>query len=145
MTEKELADERRRLLTLEIAEQGLSSIAVRLKKPSSQILDMATGRKSFGDGAARIMGPIIRPDLPRDWLIFADSHEKATQMTGQADSEDRNRADNVSRLNPINPLVKELVTVAESISDRGIAELIGRAKEVFLQHPRANPSKGKLQ
>ena len=45
---------------------------------------------------------------------------------------------NVSKLNLTNPLVKELVEVAELISDRGIAELIGRAKEISIQHPRAN-------
>jgi|JI6StandDraft_1071083.scaffolds.fasta_scaffold827605_1 hypothetical protein len=66
------------------------------------------------------------------WLVY-----------GHKDDDDK--SGNVSRLNPINPLVKELVEVAESISDRGIAELIGRAKEVSLQHPRDNHRKEKRQ
>lgn len=37
----------------------------------------------------------------------------------------------------IPPLVAELIAVAETISDRGQAELIGRAKELALHHPRS--------
>lgn len=37
----------------------------------------------------------------------------------------------------IPPLITELITVAYTISDRGQAELIGRAKELALMHPRA--------
>lgn len=51
----------------------------------------------------------------------------------------------VLKFNPTNPLVKELAEVAQSISDRGIAELIGRAKEVSLQHPRGTNRKEKLK
>lgn len=39
------------------------------------------------------------------------------------------------------PLLAELITVAETISDRGRAELIGRAKELALLHPRAKPNR----
>lgn len=52
---------------------------------------------------------------------------------------------NVSRFSPTNPLIKELADVAESISDRGIVELIGRAKEISLQYPRDKGSKEKRQ
>lgn len=38
------------------------------------------------------------------------------------------------------PLVLELVAVAESISERGQAELIGRAKELARTHPRVQPN-----
>lgn len=37
----------------------------------------------------------------------------------------------------IQPLTAELIAVAETISDRGQAELIGRAKELALHHPRS--------
>jgi transcriptional regulator with XRE-family HTH domain len=37
----------------------------------------------------------------------------------------------------IPPLITELTAVAYTISDRGQAELIGRAKELALLHPRA--------
>lgn len=37
----------------------------------------------------------------------------------------------------IPPLISELIAVAETISDRGQAELIGRAKELALHHPRS--------
>lgn len=39
------------------------------------------------------------------------------------------------------PLIAELVTVAETINDRGQAELIGRAKELALLHPRSKPNR----
>lgn len=42
---------------------------------------------------------------------------------------------------PAAPLIAELVSIAERISDRGQAELIGRAKEVALLHPRAKPNR----
>lgn len=42
---------------------------------------------------------------------------------------------------PTAPLIAELVSIAERISDRGQAELIGRAKEVALLHPRAKPNR----
>ena len=35
------------------------------------------------------------------------------------------------------PLISELTEIADSMSDRGQAELIGRAKELALRHPRA--------
>lgn len=37
----------------------------------------------------------------------------------------------------IPPLIEELIAVAHTLSDRGQAELIGRAKELALLHPRA--------
>jgi transcriptional regulator with XRE-family HTH domain len=38
---------------------------------------------------------------------------------------------------PVAPLITELLAVAERMNDRGIAELIGRAKELAAQHPKA--------
>lgn len=127
MTEKELADERRRLLNLEIKDQGLSSIAGRLKKPSSQILDMAMGRKSFGDGAARIMGPIIRPDLPRDWLIFADSHEQAIPI-------DRSNLVTPDFSEKIPPRVAEIRDMALQLDDYHLGLLAGEARGILKQY-----------
>ena len=56
------------------------------------------------------------------------------------------KAGNISALStqepaPVPPLIAELVSIAERISDRGQAELIGRAKEVALLHPRAKPNR----
>lgn len=56
------------------------------------------------------------------------------------------KAGNISALStqepaPMPPLIAELVGIAERISDRGQAELIGRAKEVALLHPRAKPNR----
>lgn len=42
---------------------------------------------------------------------------------------------------PEAPLMEELVTIAERINDRGQAELIGRAKELALAHPRAKANR----
>ena len=72
--EEELVTRRRRLLKQEINKTSQADVARRANKPDRQIGDMAEGRKSFGDSVAREIGPLIRPDLPRDWLIFADEH-----------------------------------------------------------------------
>lgn len=55
-------------------------------------------------------------------------------------------ADNVVGLgvrepSPMPPLITELMAVAESINDRGLAELIGRAKEMAAQHPKARANR----
>jgi transcriptional regulator with XRE-family HTH domain len=44
---------------------------------------------------------------------------------------------------PFPPLVQEVIELALSMSDRGKIELIGRAKELAVQHPlhKANPAK----
>lgn len=50
------------------------------------------------------------------------------------------QADNITRLTVQEPgpapLIAELIAIAETISDRGQAELIGRAHEVARLHPR---------
>lgn len=38
---------------------------------------------------------------------------------------------------PLPPLLADLLTVAELLSERGQCELIGRAKEMVITHPRA--------
>jgi len=72
MTKDEIVAARRTLLAREISSQGLSVVAKLSKKPDRQINDMAAGRKSFGDGIAKEIGPLIRPDLSRDWLVYPD-------------------------------------------------------------------------
>ena len=51
------------------------------------------------------------------------------------------QADNITRLSVQEPrtppLMAELMAIAETISDRGQAELIGRAHEIARLHPRA--------
>lgn len=42
---------------------------------------------------------------------------------------------------PIDPLRAELLALLETMSERGIIELIGRAKEVALAHPRAKANR----
>lgn len=72
--DEELVARRRRLLKQEIDKTSQADVARRAGKPDRQIGDMAEGRKSFGDSVAREIGPLLRPDLPRDWLIFADEY-----------------------------------------------------------------------
>lgn len=73
-TDQELVTRRRQLLKQEIDKTSQADVARRAGKPDRQIGDMAEGRKSFGDSVAREIGPLLRPDLPRDWLIFADEY-----------------------------------------------------------------------
>ena len=39
------------------------------------------------------------------------------------------------------PLLADIMAVAESMNERGQAELLGRAKELAFQHPRAKPNR----
>lgn len=72
--DEQLVSRRRRLLKQEIDKTSQADVARRAGKPDRQIGDMAEGRKAFGDSVSREIGPKIRPDLPRDWLIFADEY-----------------------------------------------------------------------
>lgn len=42
---------------------------------------------------------------------------------------------------PVPPLIAELLAIADGINDRGLAELIGRAKELARAHPRSKPNR----
>ena len=68
---------------------------------------------------------------PTEDLIRQASYAKAGTVSALAAQEPATVA----------PLIAELVSIAERISDRGQAELIGRAKEVALLHPRAKPNR----
>lgn len=72
MTKQETVEARRALLSAEIKSRGLSVVAKAAEKPDRQIKDMAMGRKSFGDGIAKEIGPRIRPDLPKQWLVYPE-------------------------------------------------------------------------
>lgn len=67
-----ITEARAKLLADEISRQGLANVARKAGKPDRQILDMAAGRKSFGDRIAREIGEKIRPDLDRSWLIYPE-------------------------------------------------------------------------
>lgn len=41
---------------------------------------------------------------------------------------------------PLPPLLADLLTVAELLNERGQCELIGRAKEMAITHPRTKPN-----
>lgn len=72
MSKSEITAARRALLKAEIDKQGLSVVAKNANKPASQIKDMVAGRKTFGDRIAIELGPLIRPDMPRDWLVYPE-------------------------------------------------------------------------
>lgn len=73
MSDSPIVAKRRLLLQAEISARGLAVVAKVCQKPDRQILDMVKGRKSFGDGIARTIGPLLRPDLHPSWLILADA------------------------------------------------------------------------
>lgn len=87
---KDIVQIRRELLAAEVERQGQSVVANKAKKADRQIADMIAGRKSFGDKIAREIGPLIRPDLPLDWLLSPSSDTKTT--SNQASSQhDKNK------------------------------------------------------
>ncbi len=77
MNRTNIVASRRELLDAEVARQGLSIVARLAQKPASQIKDMIAGRKTFGDSIAIEIGPRIRPDLPKEWLVYPPAHSEA--------------------------------------------------------------------
>lgn len=78
---KKVVDTRRANLNFLVERDGLTSTAKRFKKPTSQIKDMATGRKSFGEKVTREMEANYDPSIPQGWLdkpMFSDSGEGCT-------------------------------------------------------------------
>lgn len=59
---------RRTNLSNLVQEHGLTTVAKRMKKPLSQISDMVSGRKSFGEKVARAVEREWDASLPAGWL-----------------------------------------------------------------------------
>lgn len=139
MTKQETVQARRDLLSAEIGKRSLSAVAEAAGKPASQILDMATGRKAFGDGIAKEIGPKIRPDLPREWLIYPETTDAPYPTSSDSQPQRHIAMENVSEIPKAMSLrelrINELKTISEQIDDDGLLELIGMAKLIRNQRP----------
>jgi len=139
MTKQEIVEARRALLSAEISKRGLSVVAKAANKPDSQILDMATGRKAFGDGIAKEIGPKIRPELPREWLIYPETIDADYPTSSDSQPQRQTAMENISELSRAPSLrelrINELKTISEQIDDEGLSELIGMAKLICKQRP----------
>lgn len=130
---------RQALLRREIERQGLAHLARLCGKPDRQINDMAAGRKSFGSTIAQEIGPKIRPDLPRDWLVFAELPIDAYE--NHSDQAERHAGGSVQPMavvferSPRQRLVDKLMALVEQIDDSGLENLIGRAELLAEQQP----------
>jgi len=88
-----------------------------------QINDMASGRKSFGDKVAREIGPLIRADLPDDWLLTPTGYEAPGKSTDlMAKSPDAGRYDLFS------PAIAEVIQIMESLTNTEQREIVGAVK-----------------
>lgn len=141
MTKKDLLEARRRLLDAEIKRIGLTELARRAKKPVRQISDMAAGRKTFGDGVAIEIGPKIRPDLPREWLVYCDadagciedeilhvSEPKITSSPTRAPIEANFLGRRARKVN-------EVLEVLGNISDDGLIVVLHELKKFAIEYP----------
>ncbi|MDR1708596.1 MAG: helix-turn-helix domain-containing protein [Candidatus Accumulibacter sp.] len=153
MKNQDIAQRRRELLKAEISKQGLSVVARRANKPDRQINDMAAGRKSFGAEIAAEIGEMIRPDLPRDWLIFADFREdryrplptigEHMMTTGEKIREERERkkwtqqelADEIKRIKK-SSLSRESISQWESDSAKQTPENFFAVADALGLNPR---------
>lgn len=127
--DEKLVARRRQLLKQEIAKSSQADVARRAGKPDRQIGDMAEGRKAFGDSVAREIGPKLRPDLPRDWLIFADEflidtgNVTAFEMRARSKREDR---------------IQSVVKMIRSMNDSGIGTVEAVARMEVERNPLIN-------
>ena len=139
MDKKMLTAMRRELLRREIERQGLAHLARLCGKPDRQINDMAAGRKSFGSTIAQEIGPKIRPDLPRDWLVFAeipiDAYEHSVCNAAGYVAENVQPLTISAAKSPRQRLVDRLMSLVDLIDDGGLENLIGRAELLAEQQP----------
>lgn len=71
-TEMDIVKVRRENLNRLVERDTLSSVAIRVGKPASQLKDMLAGRKSFGEKVTRQIEKRYAPDLPQGWLDKPD-------------------------------------------------------------------------
>jgi len=122
--DEELVSRRRKLLKQEIARSSQADVARRAGKPDRQIGDMAEGRKAFGDSVAREIGPRLRPDLPRDWLIFADDSINVEKREGDQEAPyPIFSIDEVTTEGLIDALAKRLTKKTPSVMEYAISKI----------------------
>ena len=90
MKDDSMISARKALLQAEVDRDGLAVVSRRAGKPDRQIKDMLTPRKTFGDRIARELEPVLRPDLPRGWLVYPDPVEGHTPPP-QSQSQSQNQ------------------------------------------------------
>ena len=138
MDKKLMTKLRQDLLKREIERQGLANVARLCGKPDRQINDMAAGRKSFGSTIAQEIGPKIRPDLPRDWLVWAElpvDRYVAASDAASGSAPDVKALPLVAERSHRQRLVDKLMALVEQIDDSGVQNLIGRAELLAEQQP----------
>lgn len=82
---------RRQLLADLVAARGQANVARQAQKADRQIADLVAGRVSFGDRLARNLEPLLRPDLPPGWLVFAHPGQPVP-APGAADTDAQTQA-----------------------------------------------------
>lgn len=125
---------RRALLSREIESQGLSVVAKKAGKPDRQINDMAAGRKPFGDRISKQIGPLIRPDLPRDWLIYPEDWQPLPLPDTKLDVV----PPTVTKLKPPTERetwMSELVALSEDLDTYRLGMLIKTARDLVAEQP----------
>lgn len=128
-SEEQLITRRRKLLHQEILRSSQADVAKRAGKPDRQIADMVNGRKSFGDSVAREIGPKIRPDLHRDWLIFADEELIEEQHVSSLDRRIASRRE---------ALIQDIVKLLRATNEEGLGTVYAVSKLEAERHPLIN-------
>lgn len=148
MNKKEITEARQHLLSLEIARVGLTPLAGIAGKPARQIKDMATGRKSFGDGVAKEIGPKIRPDLPKEWLVYPLEHLDCTEGDFRKVEDPALAAEKPANLflieqpSPRDRRIQEIRDVLARTDETGLAVILHEAKKIADQYPIAAQETG---
>lgn len=135
MDRKQLALLRAELLQTEITAQGLSVIAKLTGKPPSQIADMAKGRKSFGDPISKEIGPKIRPDLPRDWLVFPEQLADTEQPLSVNEPPAAPYKLDTSKKSKRTTRIEAITALLEITDEEGLAVMLHEARKISAQYP----------
>lgn len=139
MNKNQIAAARSALLKAEIARTGLTKVAALAGKPVRQINDMAAGRKSFGDGIAKEIGPKIWPDKPREWLVYPEiSDSLQTEENAPGTEASKPRSAKTVAFVPLSQRDKdidEIVRLAKTLDSTGIGMLLRDAQKLAEERP----------
>jgi hypothetical protein len=135
MNKTELAAARAALLKTQIELLGLTEVARRANKPVRQINDMAAGRKSFGHAISMEIGPLIRPDLGSDWLLYPAGRDSAATEFVASEPPTQTYVQLPVAKGPRELRIDEIIKLLHTTDMDGLAVVLYETSKIAAQYP----------